>query len=61
MPEMEKKQATLDTLVASNAILTKKMDKLDTLSNKLDNLTASVKSIGDRLDKTQADLLLQTT
>lgn len=59
-PEMEKIQATLDTLVASNASLTGKLDKLDTLSKKIDNLSTSVKSIGDRLDRNEADLLGQS-
>ncbi|CAL8406478.1 unnamed protein product [Arctogadus glacialis] len=57
---MEKIQATLDTLVTSNANLTSKMDKLDALSRKMDKLNTSVNSIGARLDSTEANLLLQT-
>ena len=59
-PVMEKIQATLDTLVASNANLTSKMDKLDALSKKMDKLNTSVNSIGARLESTEANLLLQT-
>ena len=59
-PVMEKIQATLDTLVASNANLTSKMDKLDALSKKIDKLNTSVNSIGARLESTEANLLLQT-
>ena len=36
-PTMEKIQAKLDMLVASNANLTSKLDKLDSLSKKMDN------------------------
>lgn len=57
---MEKIQATLDTLVASNATLTSKMDKLDALSKKMDKLHESVNSIGVRLECTEADLLEQS-
>ena len=59
-PEMEKIQATLDTLVTSNTNLTSKLDKLDTLSKKMDKLNTSVNSIGARLDTTEATLLVQT-
>lgn len=59
-PQMEKIQATLDMLVASNANLTSKLDKLDALSKKMDKLNASVNSIGARLDLTEANLLEQT-
>ena len=57
---MEKIQATLDTLVTSNANLSSKIDKLDALSRKMDKLNTSVNSIGARLDSTEANLLLQT-
>ncbi|CAL8292698.1 unnamed protein product [Arctogadus glacialis] len=57
---MEKIQATLDTLVASNANLTSKLDKFDSLSKKMDNLNASVTSIGARLDLNEANLLEQS-
>ena len=56
---MEKFQSTLDTLVASNALLTKKMDKIDILSTKIDNLSLSVDSIGRRVEKTESDILQQ--
>lgn len=59
-PEMEKIQATLDTLVVSNANLTRKLDKLDALSKKMDKLNESVNSIGAWLDSTAANLFEQT-
>ncbi|KAL7389170.1 hypothetical protein ABVT39_027569 [Epinephelus coioides] len=53
---MEKLQQTLNALVESNQALTVKMDKIDTLSSKLDRLMVSVESIGNRLEKTEAEL-----
>ena len=56
-PAMEKMQSTLDVLVASNERLTKKVDKLDSLSTKIDRLSNLMESFVLRVDQVEATLL----
>ena len=55
-PAMEKLQKSVDLLMESNSKITKKMDKIDTLCTKLDHLTTTVESFGQRVERVEATL-----